>query len=80
MVLATEQDLACNVRSAAQMLPDLIGAGDRDTLCQRLRHLEHLAGRRRPKVESPDPLPKPFCSATDERRQSRPKPFGNSTA
>jgi hypothetical protein len=29
MVLATEQDLACNVRSAAQMLPDLIGAGDR---------------------------------------------------
>ena len=25
-------------------------------------------------------LPEPSCSATDERRQSRPKPFGSSTA
>ena len=25
-------------------------------------------------------LPEPSCSATDERRQSRPKPFGRSTA
>jgi hypothetical protein len=42
-------------------------AGDRDTLCQRLRYLE---GRRPPKVES-------FIG---ERGQSRPKPLGNSTA
>jgi hypothetical protein len=41
--------------------------GDRDILCQRLRHLE---GRRRPKGES----------AIVERRQSRPKPFGSATA
>jgi hypothetical protein len=25
MVIATEQDMACNVRVVAQMLPDLIG-------------------------------------------------------
>jgi hypothetical protein len=26
MLIATEQDIACNVLGAAQMLPDLIGA------------------------------------------------------
>ena len=26
MPIATEQDIACSVRGAAQMLPDLIGA------------------------------------------------------
>jgi len=27
MVIAAKQDIACNVRGAALMLPDLIGAG-----------------------------------------------------
>jgi hypothetical protein len=29
MLIATEQDMACTVRGLAQMLPDLIGAGER---------------------------------------------------
>jgi hypothetical protein len=43
--------------SRADGLGYIANLGDRDTLCQRLRHLE---GRRRPKV----------VSATDERRQA----------